>query len=155
MRALFGPELLEELAAGRVVRSVRDGPEPPFELLAAPLRAGQETLGVVVIGDKETRGGRAPFSDSDARFLLSLATMVAPAVKTWRQMTAIERDRQRLREENLALRGVARREGFIGESAPIREVYMLPSGRPRRVLRPFSSRSAKTSPKSPAIAAST
>ncbi len=125
VRALFGPELLEELAAGRVVRAVRDGPEPPYELLAAPLRAGQETLGVVVIGDKETRGGRVPFSDSDARFLLSLATMVAPAVKTWRQMTAIERDRQRLREENLALRGVARREGFIGESAQIREVLDL------------------------------
>ena len=125
MRALFEPDLLEELAAGRVVRTVREGPEPPYELLAAPLRAGQETLGVVVIGDKETRVGRAPFSDSDARFLLSLATMVAPAVQTWRQMTAIERDRQRLREENLALRGVARREGFIGESQKIREVLDL------------------------------
>ena len=125
VRALFGPDLLEELAGGRVVRTARDGPEPPYELLAAPLRAGQEALGVVVIGDKETRGGRAPFSDSDARFLLSLATMVAPAVRTWRQMTAIERDRQRLREENLALRGVARREGFIGESEPIREVLEL------------------------------
>jgi len=125
VRALFGPDLLEELAAGRVARAVRDGPEPPHELLAAPLRAGQETLGVVVIGDKEARVGRAPFSDSDARFLLSLATMVAPAVRTWRQMTAIERDRQRLCEENLALRGVARREGFIGESEQIREVLEL------------------------------
>ena len=125
MRALFEPDLLEELAAGKVVRTVREGPEPPYELLAAPLRAGQETLGVVVIGDKETRGGRAPFTDSDARFLLSLATMVAPAVKTWRQMTAIERDRQRLREENLALRGVARREGFIGESQQIRDLLDL------------------------------
>jgi transcriptional regulator with PAS, ATPase and Fis domain len=125
MRALFEPDLLEELAAGRVVRTVREGPEPPYELLAAPLRAGQETLGVVVIGDKETRGGRVPFSESDARFLLSLASMVAPAVRTWRQMTAIERDRQRLREENLALRGAARREGFIGESEQIREVLEL------------------------------
>ena len=124
-RALFGPDLLEELTAGKVVRSVRGGPEPPYELLAAPLRAGQETLGMVVIGDKETRVGRIPFSESDARFLLSLATMVAPAVATWRQMTAIERDRQRLREENLALRDVAQREGFVGESPQIREVLDL------------------------------
>ncbi len=124
-RTLFDPDLLEELAAGRVVRSIREGPEPPYELLAAPLRAGQETLGMVVIGDKETRVGRIPFSESDARFLLSLATMVAPAVATWRQMTAIERDRQRLREENLALRDVAQREGFVGESPQIREVLDL------------------------------
>lgn len=125
VRAMFEPHLLEELAAGRVVRTVLEGPEPPYELLAAPLRAGKEMLGVVVIGDKETREGRAPFSDSDARFLLSLATMVAPAVATWRRLTAIERDRQRLREENLALRDVARREGFIGESEQIREVLEL------------------------------
>jgi Nif-specific regulatory protein len=125
VRALFEPHLLEELAAGRVVRAARDSQAPPFELLAAPLRAGQEMLGVVVIADKETRVGRAPFTDSDARFLLSLATMVAPAVATWRRLTAIERDRQRLREENLVLRDVARREGFIGESEPIREVLEL------------------------------
>ena len=124
-RALFDADLLEELAAGRVVRTIREGPEPPYELLAAPLRAGQETLGMVVIGDKETRVGRIPFSESDARFLLSLATMVGPAVATWRQMTAIERDRQRLREENLALRDVALREGFVGESPQIREVLDL------------------------------
>jgi transcriptional regulator with GAF, ATPase, and Fis domain len=122
VRDLFEADLLEELAAGRTVRAVRDVAEPPYELLAAPLRAGQETLGMVVIGDKETRVGRIPFSDSDARFLLSLASMVAPAVATWRRVTAIERDRQRLREENLALRDVARREGFVGESAQIREV---------------------------------
>jgi len=125
VRALFDPHLLEELAAGRVVRAIREVAEPPYELLAAPLRAGQETLGMVVIGDKETRVGRIPFSDSDARFLLSLATMVGPAVATWRQMTVIERDRQRLREENLALRDVARREGFVGESPQIREVLEL------------------------------
>ncbi len=125
VRGLFEADLLEELAAGRTVRSVREVTEPPYELVAAPLRAGQETLGIVVIGDKETRVGRIPFSESDARFLLSLATMVGPAVATWRQMTAIERDRQRLREENLALRDVARREGFIGESPQIREVLEL------------------------------
>ena len=49
MRALFPPELLEELAAGTVVRIQRDEGEPPYELMAAPIRWGQETLGMVVI----------------------------------------------------------------------------------------------------------
>jgi transcriptional regulator with PAS, ATPase and Fis domain len=125
MRAMFPAELLEELAAGRVVRVQRDEGEPPYELIAAPMRWGQETLGVVVLGDKETRAGRIPFSDSDARFLLSIASMVATAVATSRRVTAIERDRQRLQEENRALRDVARREGFVGDSQAIREVLEL------------------------------
>ncbi len=125
MRALFPPELLEELAGGNVVRVQRDEGEPPYELMAAPMRWDQETLGMVVLGDKETRAGRIPFAESDARFLLSLANMVATAVSTSRRVAAIERDRQRLEEENRALRDVARREGFVGESPPIREVLEL------------------------------
>jgi transcriptional regulator with PAS, ATPase and Fis domain len=77
---------------------------------------------VVVLGDKETRVGRIPFSDSDARFLLSLSSMVATAVATSRRVAAIERDRQRLADENRELRDVARREGFVGESEPVREM---------------------------------
>jgi len=122
IRALFPPDLLEELASGRFVRAQRDQGDPPFELLAAPLRAGQEFLGMVVLGDKETRVGRIPFSDSDARFLLALGSMVATAVATSRSVAAIERDRQRLADENRELRVVARREGFVGESAPVREM---------------------------------
>ncbi len=125
VRAMFPSELLEEFADGNVVREQRDEGEPPYELMAAPIRWGQETLGMVVLGDKETRAGRIPFSDSDARFLLSLASMVATAVSTSRRVAAIERDRQRLEEENRALRDVARREGFVGESTPIREVLEL------------------------------
>jgi transcriptional regulator with GAF, ATPase, and Fis domain len=125
MRAMFPAELLEELAAGRVVRVQRDEGEPPHELIAAPMRWGQETLGAVVLGDKETRAGRIPFSDSDARFLLSIASMVATAVATSRRVASIERDRQRLQEENRALRDVARREGFVGDSPAIREVLEL------------------------------
>jgi Nif-specific regulatory protein len=124
-RHLFGPELIEELAAGKVVRNERATPEPPHELLAAPMIWRQRNLGVVILGDKETRAGRIPFSDSDARFLLSMASMVATAVATSRTVAAIERDRERLTEEIRALRDVARREGFIGESAPIREVLEL------------------------------
>jgi transcriptional regulator with PAS, ATPase and Fis domain len=121
-RGLFESDFLEELAAGRVVRSQRQLSGPPSEVLAAPLRWRSKTLGMVVLGDKETREGRAPFSDSDARFLLSMASMVATAIATSRRVAAIERERQRLAEENLALRDVARSEGFIGESAPLREM---------------------------------
>lgn len=122
VRPHFPPELLEDLAAGRFVRAHRDQTEPPYELLAAPLREGREVLGVVVLGDKETRVGRIPFSDSDARFLLSLGSMVATAVATSRRVAFIERDRQRLADENRELRDIARREGFIGESPVIREM---------------------------------
>ena len=122
VRNLFPPDLLEELASGRFVRAHKDQGDPAFELLAAPLRAGQEFLGLVVLGDKETRVGRIPFTDSDARFLLSLSSMVATAVTTSRSVAAIERDRQRLADENRELRDVARREGFIGESLPVKEM---------------------------------
>jgi transcriptional regulator with PAS, ATPase and Fis domain len=125
MRSMFPAELLEELAGGHVVRAQRDEGDSPYELMAAPMRWGQETLGVVVLGDKETRAGRIPFSDSDSRFLLSIAGMVATAVATSRRVAAIERDRQRLEEENRALRDVARREGFIGDSPQIRELLEL------------------------------
>jgi len=122
VRNLFPADLLEELASGRFVRAHRDQGDPAFELLASPLRAGQEFLGLVVLGDKETRVGRIPFTDSDARFLLSLSSMVATAVATSRSVAAIERDRQRLADENRELRDVARREGFIGESPPVKEM---------------------------------
>jgi len=122
MRSLFPPDMLEELASGGYVRAQRDQGGPPHELLAAPLKAGQDFLGLVVLGDKETRAGRIPFSDSDARFLLSLSSMIATAVATSRSVAAIERDRQRLADENRELRDVARREGFVGESPPVREM---------------------------------
>ena len=125
MRSMIPEERLEELAAGGVVRVERDRGGPPFELLAAPMRSGEQTLGMVVLGDKETRAGRIPFSDSDARFLLSLASMVATAVATSRRVSAIERDRQRLEEENRSLREEARRTGFIGESPAIRSLLEL------------------------------
>jgi Nif-specific regulatory protein len=125
VRALFEPELMEDLAAGRVVRQQYDEGAPPYELMAAPISGGEQTFGLVVLGDKETRAGRIPFSESDSRFLLSLASMVATALSTSRRVAAIERDRQRLEEENRALRDVARREGFVGESPAIREVLDL------------------------------
>ena len=125
IRSYFDSHLLEELAAGQVVHSQRTTDQPPFELIAAPMLWQQKILGIVVLADKETREGRAPFSDGDSRFLLSMASMVATAVATGRRVAAIERDRQRLADENRALRDVARREGFIGESPEIEEMLEL------------------------------
>jgi DNA-binding NtrC family response regulator len=125
VRSFFDTHLLEELAAGQVVHAQRTTDEPPFELMAAPMLWQQRNLGMVVLADKETREGRTPFSESDARFLLSMASMVATAAATARRVQAIERDRQRLADENRALRDVARREGFIGESPPIEEMLEL------------------------------
>ncbi len=125
VRSYFDSHLLEELAAGQVVRAQRTTDEPPFELIAAPMLWQQRPVGMVVLGDKETREGRIPFSEGDARFLLSMASMVATAVATSRRVAAIERDRQRLADENRALRDVARREGFIGESPEIEEMLEL------------------------------
>lgn len=125
VRALFPPDLLEALAGGRVVRTQRSSDDPPYELVAAPMVWQQRVLGLVVLGDKETREGRTPFTETDSRFLLSLASLAAASVATSRTVAAIERDRQRLEEENRALRGGALREGFVGDSPPIREVLEL------------------------------
>ena len=123
--ALLGNEPMQRLTAGEVVWARRQEGERPSELLAAPIAWRQEMLGLVVLGDKETRAGRTPFSDNDARFLQSLASTVATAISTSRTVAAIERDRQRLEEENRALRDVARRGGFVGESPLIREMLDL------------------------------
>jgi transcriptional regulator with PAS, ATPase and Fis domain len=125
IRSFFGANLFEDLAAGQAVRAQRTTDEPPFELLAAPMLWQQHTVGMVVLADKETREGRASFSESDARFLLSMASMVATAVATARRVQAIERERQRLADENRALRNVARREGFIGDAPKIAEMLEL------------------------------
>lgn len=125
VRSFFATHVLEDLAAGQAARARRTEDEPPFELLAAPMLWQQRLVGLVVLADKETRDGRAPFSDSDARILLSMASMVATAVATARRVAAIERDRQRLADENRALRDVARREGFVGESPQVQEMLEL------------------------------
>jgi len=99
VRSYFDSNLLEELAAGQVVRAQRTTDEPPFELIAAPMLWQQRPVG--------------------------MASMVATAVATARRVAAIERDRQRLADENRALRDVARREGFIGDSPEIEEMLEL------------------------------
>ncbi|MCD4750859.1 MAG: sigma 54-interacting transcriptional regulator [Thermoanaerobaculales bacterium] len=124
--ALFESDFLEELSRGRIVRCERDGVgAPPFELIAAPFIWRGTLIGVVILGDKETRDGRIPFSTNDARFLQSLAGLVATAVSTSRHVASVEKDKVRLEEENRVLRDVARREGFIGNSPPVDQMLDL------------------------------
>jgi len=147
VRAFFDSHLLEELAAGKVVRAQRTTEEPPFELMAAPMLWQQRTVGVVVLADKETREGRIPFSEGDTRFLLSMASMVATAVATARRVASIERERQRLAEENRALRDVARREGVrraapTGVNVMVRGESGVGKERVASLLHSFSDRAA-------------
>ena len=117
--SFFGQDFFDRLEGGEVVRLERPEGAPPYELIAAPLRWREALLGLVVLGDKESREGRASFSDSDSRFLMSLAGLVAAAVSTSRHVATVERDKSRLEEENRTLRGIARRQGFIGASLQV------------------------------------
>lgn len=125
VRDLLGEDALETLARGEVARRYRQDGEAPHEIVAVPLVWQQQHLGLAVLGDKETRAGRIPFTEGDGRLLAAMASMVATAVSTSRTVASIERDRQRLAEENRALREAARRQGFVGESAEIKEVLEL------------------------------
>lgn len=123
--SLFGPDFLDRLQTGEVVRIERPEGAAPFELIAAPLKWRDELLGMVVLGDKESRAGRMSFSDSDSRFLLSVAGLVAAAVSTSRHVATVERDKSRLEEENRALRDIAKRHGFVGTSPPVEQMLEL------------------------------
>jgi len=123
--SLFGADFLDRLSAGEIIVLNRPDGGPPFELVAAPLKWRDALIGLAVLGDKESREGRTSFSESDSRFLLSLAGLVAAAVSTSRHVALVERDRSRLEEENRALRDVARREGFVGNSPPVDRMLEL------------------------------
>lgn len=125
LNLLFGENFVDRLHNGEVVRVERPDGGAPFELIAAPLRWREELLGTVVLGDKESREGRTNFSESDSRFLMSVAGLVAAAVSTSRHVAAVERDRSRLEEENRALRDIAKRQGFVGTSPPVEQMLEL------------------------------
>ncbi len=122
---LFSMEDRERLEQGETVKVRRQGSASPKELLAAPMRWEGATVGLVVLGDKEGRGGRVSFGEGDARLLLSLATLGAAALTNALAFAAMQRERLILEEENRSLRELAGQEGFIGESEPVRRVLGL------------------------------
>lgn len=97
----------ELLASGQSV-SRRDGEfsRRSFqEILATPLSNKGVYLGYMAVLDKEQRGGeRAGFTDADRRFLESVAALAGVALDSARQVEDLETQRERLQEENKALR---------------------------------------------------
>jgi Nif-specific regulatory protein len=90
-------------------------------LLAAVLRAGDRTLGVVEVVNKLQR----PFSQEDLRLLESVASPLAIAIENARLIQELRAARERLRAENVYLREtMAQGAGTVrGESPRMQEVY--------------------------------
>jgi transcriptional regulator with GAF, ATPase, and Fis domain len=74
-------------------------------LLAAPISYRAVYLGFVAVLDKERRGGESEaFSGEDQRFLESVTSLAGVALDGARQLEALEQQRDRLEEENRALK---------------------------------------------------
>jgi DNA-binding NtrC family response regulator len=92
-----------------------------------PLLGGGRVLGVLVVLDREARGGDAsPFDEEDRRFLVSLAGLVAPTLDAARRFRALAADLDRLREENRSLKGsLGVDEILVGDSPAMRRAKEL------------------------------
>lgn len=92
-----------------------------------PLVAAGRVLGVLVLLDREARGGQSTaFDEEDRRFLGSLAGLAAPALDASQRLRALAAERDRLQEENRALKGASTvDELLVGDSAPMRRVKDL------------------------------
>ncbi|HEX2224020.1 MAG TPA: sigma 54-interacting transcriptional regulator [Thermoanaerobaculia bacterium] len=110
---LAAPILRELLAEGRTLaRSYGELAGRPYqELLAAPLAYRGVFLGYVAIVDKEARGDfDVDFTSDDRRFLDSVSALAGVALDAARQVERLEAQRERLEEENKALKGLLSRE---------------------------------------------
>jgi transcriptional regulator with GAF, ATPase, and Fis domain len=92
-----------------------------------PLAVHGRVLGVVVLLEREARGGEeASFDEEDRRFLGSLAALAAPALESARRLAALTADVDRLREENRALKGTLDADALlVGASASMRRAKDL------------------------------
>jgi DNA-binding NtrC family response regulator len=107
----------EETVLGRAAESVA----------GVPLLGGGRVLGVLVVLDREARGGEAsPFDEEDRRFLVSLASLVAPTLDAARRFRALAADLDRLREENRSLKGsLGVDEILLGDAPAMRRAKEL------------------------------
>jgi transcriptional regulator with GAF, ATPase, and Fis domain len=107
-RLIQEPLWRELLAAGGPVTR-RDGllaARPFDELLATPLAHRGVYLGYLALLDKEVRGEEgSSFSEDDRRFLDSVAVLAGVSLDAVRQVEKLHAQRQRLEEENKALKG--------------------------------------------------
>jgi DNA-binding NtrC family response regulator len=92
-----------------------------------PFLVGGRVLGILVVLDREARGGDAPtFDEEDRRFLVSLAGLVAPTLDAVRRFRALAADLDRLREENRSLKGsLGVDEILVGDSPAMRRAKEL------------------------------
>ena len=100
---------------------------PSGSVAGVPLVSGDRVLGVLVVLDREARGGdAASFDEEDRRFLGSLAALAAPALEGSRRFRALAADLDRLREENRSLKGTtAVDELLVGDSPAMRRAKEL------------------------------
>jgi two-component system response regulator AtoC len=76
------------------------------QLVVAPLAYRGVFLGFVAVLDKEVRGDSDPsFTADDRRFLDSVSALAGAALDAARQVERLETQRERLEEENKALKG--------------------------------------------------
>ncbi|HTD51823.1 MAG TPA: sigma 54-interacting transcriptional regulator, partial [Thermoanaerobaculia bacterium] len=104
---------------------------PVSAAIGVAIKGGARPAGVLVLADKERRGGKAVFDDEDARFLVSLAGLCGLAVENRRHLEKLTRERERLEEENRRLLDETGRAAagklFIGDSPAARQVLDLVS----------------------------
>jgi transcriptional regulator with GAF, ATPase, and Fis domain len=97
------------------------------ELLVAPIASRDVYLGYLAVLDKEARGGSpGDFTADDRRFLDSVGALAGAALGAARQRQQLEVQRERLAEENRALKGrfsddVAGQR-IIADATPMRRV---------------------------------
>ena len=105
---LAAPLWRELLTEGRLLarRNGRLAGRAYGELLATPLAYRGVYLGYIAVLDKEVRGDTdSSFTEDDRRFLDSVAALAGVALDSARQVERLEAQRERLAEENKALRG--------------------------------------------------
>lgn len=106
--ALLDAALWRELLASGQILSQRDGflANRPFtEILATPLAGRGVYLGYLAVLDKEQRGSESVgFTTEDRRFLESVSVLAGTALDSARQVELLETQRERLQEENKALK---------------------------------------------------
>jgi transcriptional regulator with GAF, ATPase, and Fis domain len=129
---LASPLWRELLTEGRLL--ARSGGElagrPYGELLATPLAYRGVYLGYVAVLDKEARGDSgSSFSADDRRFLDSVAALAGVALDQARQVERLETQRERLAEENKALKGRLAEEiagrRIVATAPPMRHVLEI------------------------------
>lgn len=108
-QGLLNAPLWTELLTSGQALAQRDGElarRPYKEILATPLASRGVYLGFLAVLDKEERGGQpVGFSAEDRRFLESVSALAGVALESARQFADLETQRERLQEENKALRG--------------------------------------------------